>query len=47
MQAEFGKLEEALPDTDVLYMTRIQRERFSSNEEYEKVIVKIVWTHVE
>ncbi|XP_062508879.1 CAD protein-like isoform X2 [Corticium candelabrum] len=40
-QAEFGKLEEALPDTDVLYMTRIQRERFSSNEEYEKVIVKI------
>ena len=28
---------DALPDTDVLYVTRIQRERFSSKEEYEKV----------
>ena len=30
-------LEEALPETDVLYMTRIQKERFSSEEEYKKV----------
>ncbi|CAF1565450.1 unnamed protein product, partial [Adineta ricciae] len=29
-------LEEILPDTDVLYMTRIQKERFSSDEEYKK-----------
>ncbi|NXG91374.1 PYR1 protein, partial [Stercorarius parasiticus] len=26
-QEEFGSIEEALPDTDVLYMTRIQKER--------------------
>lgn len=29
-------LEEVLPETDVLYMTRIQKERFSSEEEYVK-----------
>lgn len=29
-------MEEALPETDVLYMTRIQKERFSSLEEYNK-----------
>ena len=28
---------DALHDTDVLYVTRIQRERFESQEEYEKV----------
>lgn len=28
---------DALPDTDVLYVTRIQRERFSNQVEYEKV----------
>ena len=28
---------DALHDTDVLYVTRIQRERFDSQEEYEKV----------
>ena len=28
-------LEEALPETDVLYMTRIQKERFTNEEEYE------------
>uniref|UniRef100_A0A8C7L928 Multifunctional protein CAD n=1 Tax=Oncorhynchus kisutch TaxID=8019 RepID=A0A8C7L928_ONCKI len=33
-QEEFESIEEALPDTDVLYMTRIQKERFSSEEEY-------------
>ncbi|XP_075730098.1 carbamoyl-phosphate synthetase 2, aspartate transcarbamylase, and dihydroorotase rudimentary isoform X1 [Rhipicephalus microplus] len=35
-QENFESLEAALPDTDVLYMTRIQKERFSSKEEYEK-----------
>lgn len=30
-------MEEALPQTDVLYMTRIQRERFPSQEAYNKV----------
>lgn len=33
---DFATLEEALPDTDVLYMTRIQRERFSSESEYQE-----------
>lgn len=36
-QEKFDTLEDALPETDVLYMTRIQRERFSSQEEYENV----------
>lgn len=36
-QDNFATLEEALPDTDVLYMTRIQEERFASQEEYKKV----------
>ena len=36
-QSEFKTIEEVLPDTDVLYMTRIQRERFKSEEEYNKV----------
>lgn len=31
---ELTSLEEALPETDVLYMTRIQKERFASEEEY-------------
>lgn len=33
---ECHSLEEAIPMLDVLYMTRIQRERFPSPEEYEK-----------
>jgi hypothetical protein len=36
-QEKFESLEEALPETDVLYMTRIQRERFASQEEYDSV----------
>lgn len=36
VQEKFASLEEALPGTDVLYMTRIQRERFELDEEYEK-----------
>ena len=33
----FDNLESAIKDTDVLYMTRIQEERFNSREEYLKV----------
>lgn len=33
----YKTLAEALPETDVLYMTRIQKERFESKEEYERV----------
>ena len=36
-QAEFTSLEEALPETDVLYVTRVQKERFEDPAEYEKV----------
>lgn len=36
-QEDYTSLEKALPDTDVLYMTRIQKERFSSKSEYEQV----------
>lgn len=36
-QEMFRSLEEALPDTDVLYMTRIQRERFATQDEYRQV----------
>ncbi|CAL4069793.1 unnamed protein product, partial [Meganyctiphanes norvegica] len=35
-QEVFESLESALPETDVLYMTRVQKERFSSQEEYEQ-----------
>ncbi|XP_069989210.1 multifunctional protein CAD isoform X7 [Penaeus vannamei] len=35
-QEEFSSLEAALPDTDVLYMTRIQKERFGTPEDYER-----------
>lgn len=37
LQEKFESIEAALPDTDVLYMTRIQKERFSSAQEYEAV----------
>lgn len=33
---ELTNLSEAMPSLDVLYMTRIQKERFSSEEEYQK-----------
>jgi len=36
-QKEFSSIEEALPNTDVLYVTRIQKERFASDAEYMKV----------
>ncbi len=34
---EMTSLEEAIPELDVLYMTRIQRERFDDPEEYERL----------
>ena len=34
---ETTSLEEAMPQLDVLYMTRIQRERFDSFDEYERL----------
>ena len=34
---ETTSLEEAMPQLDILYMTRIQRERFDSLEEYERL----------
>jgi len=36
-QAVYDSLEEALPSTDVLYVTRVQRERFEDPADYEKV----------
>jgi len=36
-QAEFCSLEKVLPETDVLYVTRVQKERFENPEDYEKV----------
>jgi aspartate carbamoyltransferase len=36
-QAEFSRLEDVLPDTDVLYVTRVQKERFEDPADYEKV----------
>ncbi|XP_040282824.1 CAD protein isoform X2 [Bufo bufo] len=43
-QEEFGSIEEALPDTDVLYMTRIQKERFESKEEYDNCFGQFILT---
>jgi aspartate carbamoyltransferase len=36
-QAEFSTVEKVLPETDVLYVTRVQKERFEDPAEYEKV----------
>ena len=36
-QAEYSSLEEVLPETDVLYVTRVQKERFDNPADYEKV----------
>jgi carbamoyl-phosphate synthase / aspartate carbamoyltransferase / dihydroorotase len=33
-QRFYTTIEEVLPETDVLYMTRIQKERFATEEEY-------------
>lgn len=44
-QRVYERLEDVLQDTHVLYMTRIQRERFQSQEEYEKVTI-ITFTYI-
>lgn len=44
VQREVESLEDVLPETDVLYMTRIQKERFASEEEYQKVCGQFVVT---
>ena len=36
-QSEHTKLEDVLADTDVLYVTRVQKERFENLDDYEKV----------
>jgi aspartate carbamoyltransferase len=36
-QAEYSSLEKVLPQTDVLYVTRVQKERFEDPADYEKV----------
>lgn len=36
-QQEFATLDEVLPTTDVLYVTRVQKERFERQDEYESV----------
>ncbi|MFN2215952.1 MAG: aspartate carbamoyltransferase [Anaerolineales bacterium] len=36
-QKVFGNLDEVLPETDVLYVTRVQKERFEDPTEYESV----------
>ena len=36
-QNEFSSLEKVLPETDVLYVTRVQKERFENADDYEKV----------
>ena len=36
-QAEFSTLDKVLPETDVLYVTRVQKERFEDPADYEKV----------
>ncbi len=36
-QAAFDRLEDALPETDVLYVTRVQKERFEDVQVYEQV----------
>ena len=36
-QSEHTQLEEVLAETDVLYVTRVQKERFEDLDEYEKV----------
>ncbi|XP_011805251.1 PREDICTED: CAD protein isoform X1 [Colobus angolensis palliatus] len=43
-QEEFESIEEALPDTDVLYMTRIQKERFGCTQEYEACFGQFILT---
>lgn len=41
-QQELSSLEEALPATDMLYMTRVQRERFRNEAEYERTMDQFI-----
>jgi len=41
-QTEHTTLDKALPDTDVLYVTRVQKERFESEEVYDSVKASFV-----
>ncbi|XP_050436300.1 CAD protein [Adelges cooleyi] len=43
-QESFSSLEAALPETDVLYMTRIQRERFPDENTYQQACGRFVVT---
>uniref|UniRef100_A0A096M667 Multifunctional protein CAD n=1 Tax=Poecilia formosa TaxID=48698 RepID=A0A096M667_POEFO len=43
-QEEYDSIEEALPETDVLYMTRIQKERFGSEDEYKACFGQFILT---
>ncbi|XP_075451272.1 multifunctional protein CAD-like isoform X4 [Ascaphus truei] len=43
-QEEFDSIEEALPSTDVLYVTRIQKERFQSKDEYDTCFGQFILT---
>lgn len=43
-QTEMQSLEEAIIDADVVYVTRVQRERFSDPEEYERAKGQLVIT---
>ncbi|XP_042898576.1 multifunctional protein CAD isoform X2 [Parasteatoda tepidariorum] len=45
-QEEYSSLEDILPQTDVLYVTRIQKERFASEDEYKKACGHFVITPV-
>ena len=40
-QEEYTSLDEVLPDTDVLYVTRVQKERFKNIEDYNKVCILV------
>lgn len=44
-QTDFPSLEAAIPDTDVLYVTRIQRERFSDQRAYDQACENYVVNH--
>lgn len=46
-QTKLNSLEDALPTTDVLYMTRIQKERFEREEDYQSVCFKPIYICLE
>ncbi|XP_014236077.1 CAD protein [Trichogramma pretiosum] len=43
-QERYNRLEDVLAETDILYMTRIQRERFDTQEEYDRACGHFVVT---